>query len=100
MIAAVARRSGVSPLDVLRLPADLYRALEADVRDNEWGVVEELNALQAEILHAIFRVIVSFGGQRPPAPLHVPRPDEIAAAPEATVVTPGELAGMFQRGEL
>lgn len=95
MIARVARLAGVSPLEVLALPPDLYLALEDDVRTSEWGVAEELQAVTLEVLHAIYRQLVGLtGGQRVPV-LKVPRPGE--EPPPPVVMRPAEFVRQMQR---
>lgn len=62
-----------------------------------WGSTEELLALNAEVTHAVVRVLIaafSKKGASVPKPLRVPRPErEPAPAAEARPLRPTDLTG-------
>jgi hypothetical protein len=75
----------------------MYRALQRAVAER-WGHVEELAAVQVELLHALLVAFITANSDpkkpRPRiTPLHVPRPGEEAPSrPQRQQIRPRELA--------
>jgi hypothetical protein len=87
----VSAQTGIAPLD-LRDTLVEDEALFDELVDaaDRWTPQLELDAVSAELLHELLRVVITLGGGRAPAPLAIPRQRSLAAKPR--VVSVVELA--------
>lgn len=91
--------TGTPHTAILDMDGMTFAAYRQEAEEAEWGVMAELVAVQTEILHGIWRMMIgAFTKARAPDPLQIPRPgqDMGKARPNRIVVKPGEFAQMMR----
>lgn len=89
--------TGHTTADVYAMSGREFRALELEAQAAAWTDAHEMAALQTEILHGIFRMLVgAFTKSTPPDALRLPRPND--PKPQRLVVSAGDFARMIRRG--